>query len=97
MSVVLLRVYIVLDGRDWASAADISQELGATPHQVAAAMRTLAALGLVQSTPRTKRNGSRIPTAYRRQDAVPPVGGNASDHDVRANHPPNHENGSWQS
>ncbi len=91
MSVLLLRVYIVLDGRDWASAADISHELGATPHQVAAALRTLAALGLVQSTPRTKRNGSRVPTAYRRQDAISPNGGNVTDHNVRANHPPNQD------
>ena len=61
----LLRVFILLDGRGWATVAELAKITNLTPHQVAAHLRTMKSVGLIESQPRRFSKGENVPTSYR--------------------------------
>jgi len=63
--VSLLRVFIILDGRGWATVAELAKVANLTPHQVAAHLRTMKSVGLIEVQARRFSKGENVPTSYR--------------------------------
>ena len=70
----LLRVFILLDARGWATVAELANVADLTPHEVAAHLRTMKSVGLIEVQPRRFSKGENVPASYRTKKSVPPTG-----------------------
>jgi len=73
--VSLLRVFILLDARGWATVSELANVANLTPHQVAAHLRTMKSVGIIEVQVRRTSQGVKVPTSYRLKKSVPPTGG----------------------
>ena len=80
----LLRLFIILDARGWATAAELANVADLTPHEVAAHLRTMKSVGLIEVQPRRFSKGENVPTSYRTKKSVPPYGGERPKEDEEA-------------
>ena len=58
-------MFILLDGRGWASVAELANVSNLSPHEVAAHLRTMKSVGLIEVQPRRFSKGENVPTSYR--------------------------------
>lgn len=61
----LLRIFILLDARGWATVSELANVANLTPHEVAAHIRTMKSVGLIEVQPRRFSKGENIPASYR--------------------------------
>lgn len=70
-----MRIFVLLDARGWTTVAELADMSDLTPHEVAAHLRTMKSVGLIEVQPRRFSKGENVPTSYRTKKSVPPYGG----------------------
>lgn len=58
-------MFILLDGRGWASVAELANVSNLSPHEIAAHLRTMKSVGLIEVQPRRFSKGENVPASYR--------------------------------